>query len=123
MPSTPTGNTFIKKLGEKMNILKSEKEKMIYNFCKKQLSLTSPNMNEILKAIIPNEKVKNLKLKNNENHLSSSGVLSSRNGKDDRAINSSRVNEHFSFGSSSTETKAKRGHKVKTREPMTERLR
>lgn len=34
MPSTPTGNTFIKKLGEKMNILKAEKEKMIYNICK-----------------------------------------------------------------------------------------
>lgn len=32
MPSTPTGNSFIKKYGEKMNILKAEKEKMIYNF-------------------------------------------------------------------------------------------
>ena len=56
MPSTPTGNTFIKKLGEKMNILKAEKEKMIYNFCKKQLSLTNPNMGAILKVITPNEK-------------------------------------------------------------------
>ena len=63
MPSTPTGNTFIKKLAEKWNIMKAEKEKLIYNFCKKQLSLTNPNMGAILKAIVPNEKkVKNLKL-------------------------------------------------------------
>lgn len=43
--------------------MKAEKEKLIYNFCKKQLSLTNPNMGAILKAIVPNEKkVKNLKL-------------------------------------------------------------
>ena len=32
MPSTPTGNSFIKKLGERMNIQKAEKEKMIFDF-------------------------------------------------------------------------------------------
>jgi hypothetical protein len=107
-----------------MNILKAEKEKMIYNFCKKQLSMTSPNMGAILKAIGPNEKKpKNLKLKNNENYLNTSGVLSSRNGKEDRIINSSRANEHFSFCSSSNSSKAKRNSKHKNREPMTERLR
>jgi hypothetical protein len=64
-----------------MNVLKAEKEKMIYNFCKKQLSLTSPNVGVVLKAIAPNEKkIKGLKLKNNENCVNTSGVLSSRNG-------------------------------------------
>lgn len=124
MPSTPTGSSFIKKLGEKMNIMKAEKEKMIYNFCKKQLSLTNPNMGALLKAITPHEKkVKNLKLKSGENYLNSSGILSSRNGKEDRIINSSRQNEHFSFGSSTNETKGKRNSKHKHREPMTERIR
>lgn len=124
MPSTPTGNTFIKKLGEKMNILKAEKEKMIYNFCKKQLSMTSPNMGAILRAIVPNEKkVKNLKLKANDtSYLNSSGILSSRNAKEERIINSSRQNEHFSFGSANENLKPKRHHKGKKKEPMTERL-
>lgn len=107
-----------------MNIIQAQKEKMIYNFCKKQLSLTSPNMGAILKAMGPSEKkVKNLKLKTtNENCLSSSGVLSSRNSKEDRIINSSRHNGHFSFGSSSNEPKSKKSSKHKNREPMTERL-
>ena len=121
MPSTPTGNTFIKKLGEKMNILKAEKEKMIYNLCKKQLSLTSPNVGAILKAIVPgNEnKIKNLKLKQTETtYLNSSGILSSRNEKEDKMINSSRQNEYFSFGN---ERKVKRGYKNRNKEPITER--
>ena len=65
----------------------------------------------------------NLKLKATDTtYLNSSGILSSRNEKEDRIINSSRQNEYFSFGNEhSASSKAKRGYKTKNKEPMTER--
>ena len=65
-------------------------------------------MGAILKAMAAQDKkTKNLKMKNSENYMNSSGILSSRN-------------DHSSFIS---EGKSKRSHKNKQREAMTERIR
>lgn len=50
--------------------------------------------------------------------------MSSRNVKDDKMINSSRDNEHFSFGAATENNLKMKVHKhakVKTKEAMTER--